>query len=482
MCHDPPFGIASEDFSEFPLFSLTCFLEEDTVVHCCPGIRFPTFFEMTMFRTIHPPFCRFALSILALLLTLSAPVPAGENSSSVTMIAGPPEAAKYWPGWRGPTRQGIATDGDYVDKWSPTENVLWKIVVPGEGNSSPVVWADRIFLTTAHEKGKRRAILCLDRASGKQLWETFTPAGVVENTKDKNGFASGTPATDGERVYAYFGNFGLLCVDFTGQQVWHQEFGPLDAYHGTSCSPLLYKNSVIVFQDHRTKGGSFIAAFDKATGKELWKTPRKETVGWGSPIAIRAGDQDQIIVSSQNTVYAYHPDTGKVLWTCGGNLFEVTPTPVVGHDMVFCCSGRAGPTLAIHPTGTGEVSTTHLEWKTIKGSPFIPSPILYGDYLYTINDIVSVITCFEAATGTVIWQERLGEPTKHGFSASPVAVNGKIFFTNDAGETYVVKAGPKFEMLHVNRMNERTLASPALVDGLWYIRTEGHLYCVGKKN
>jgi outer membrane protein assembly factor BamB len=192
--------------------------------------------------------------------------------------------------------------------------------------------------------------------------------------------------------------------------------------------------------------------------------------------------KDQIIVSSEYRVYAYDPGTGKELWTCGGNLVEVTPTPVVGHGMLFCCSGRAGPTLAIIPDGNGDVTKTDkLVWQTIKGSPFIPSPLLYGDYLYTVNDIVSVVTCFEAKTGKVKWSERCGQAVKHGFSASPIGVNGKVFFTNDDGETYVIAAGPKYELHHVNQLGEKTLASPALVEGRWYWRTERHLWCIGNK-
>lgn len=434
---------------------------------------------------IRIPFFSIALLTLILALPMTA---IGQNKKStgtgaaVSMIVVEGEAAKYWPSWRGPTRQGLVADGDYPDTWSDTKNVLWKIKVPGRGNSSPVIWKDKLFLTTAYDLGKTRSVLCFSRTDGKQLWETFTPAGTVEVAKDKNGFASGTPATDGERVYAYFGNFGLLCLDMDGKKLWHKSFGDMDAYHGTSCSPLLYKDMVIIFQDHRSKSGSFVVAYDKVTGKEIWKTPRSETVGWGSAIAIRVGDQDQIIVSSQYTVYAYDPANGKVIWTCKGNLIEVTPTPVVGQDMLFCCSGRAGPTLAIHPYGTGDITKTQLEWKTIKGSPFIPSPLIYGDYLYIINDITSVATCFEAKKGKLMWQERLGAEVKHGFSASPIGVNGKVFFTNDEGETFVLKAGSKFDLLHVNKMNEKTLASPALVDGRWYIRTEGHLYCIGKGN
>lgn len=436
-----------------------------------------------MMLYLPPSRCLRLIILSVALLTpgrVSAESPRSDTKNTVQMLSAEGEGQKYWPGWRGPTRQGLAQTGDYPDTWSARDNVLWKVAVPGEGNSSPIVWKDRIFLTTSHDRGRKRSIVCLDRDNGQKLWEAFAPAGSLEKTQRKNGFASGTPVTDGEHVYAYFGNFGLLCVDFTGKQVWHQSFGPIDALHGIACSPLLYKNRIIVFQDQRIKNGSFAAAFDARTGKALWKVTRQETVGWGSPIAIRVGDQEQIIVSSQNKVYAYHPDSGAVLWTVEGNLFEVTPTPVVGQNMLFCCSGRAGPTLAIVPESDGNSQQTHVQWKSIKGSPFIPSPLLFDNYLYMINDVNSVVTCYEATTGKLLWQERLGEAVKHGFSSSPVAVNGKIFFTNDEGETFVLAAGPTFRLLHINRLGERALASPALVDGRWYFRTQEHLWCIGK--
>jgi outer membrane protein assembly factor BamB len=433
------------------------------------------------------PLCVLAAALLACVARPGTPGRAGDSklappAGAVERVPAEGEAAKYWPRWRGPTGQAVVPDGPYPDQWSATENVLWKVPLPGRGNSSPILFKDRIFLTTASEGGKKRSLLCLRREDGKKLWETASPNGIPEKVKDKNGWASATPSTDGERVYAFFGNNGLLCVDLDGKQVWHVKLGPFDAYHGTACSPLLYKDRLILFQDHRVRSGSFVAAYDKLTGKELWKKPRKERVGWGSPVAIRVHGRDQIIVSSQFTVYAYAPDDGRVLWTCGGNLEEVIPVPVVGHGLLFCCSGRSGPTLAIRPEGArGEVTKTHLVWKTVKGSPFVPSPLLYGDELYVINDIISVATCFEAKSGKLLWQGRLGEPVKEGFSASPVGVNGKVFITNDQGDTFVLKAGKEFRLLHVNHLGERTLASPALLDGRWYIRTAGHLVCIGKK-
>jgi outer membrane protein assembly factor BamB len=397
---------------------------------------------------------------------------------NVRIIASAGEANRYWPCWRGPTGQGLAT-GTYPDTWSDTDNVLWKADLPGQGNSSPIVWKDRIFLTTAYESGQRRAILCLSRANGKLLWQTFVPAASPEKAQDKNGFASGTPCTDGERIYASFGNHGVLCVDFDGKQFWHHSFGALDALHGTGSSPLLYRDRLIVSQE-RQQPGSFVACFDKHSGKLLWKTDRKPGVGWSTPVAVHVGDHDEIVVNSEQ-VRAFDPETGRELWNCTGNMSFVCPTPVVGHGFVYCCSGRTGPTLAIRPGGAGDVVKSHLAWKAGTGSPYIPSPLLYGDYLYMVNDIACVGRCYDARTGKLLWQERLGQEVREGFSSSPVGVDGKVFFTNDRGETFVLRNGPTFQLLHVNKLNATTIASPALVDGCWLFRTDRQLLCIGKK-
>lgn len=414
-----------------------------------------------------------AIALAAALLT-----PAAARIEDVSMIAVEGEGAKYWPRWRGPSGQGLAAGTGYVDRWSSTENVKWKTPLSAWGNGSPIVWGNRIFLVTSTDDGSRRGIAAFNRADGAKLWETMAPATPAEEVYPKNGFASSTPATDGHLVWAYLGSHGLMAVDFKGTQVWHQAMGPLDASHGTAGSPLLYKDRIIVYQEQR--GGGFIAAFDAKTGAERWTTPRSEQVGWGTPIAIRAGGRDEIIVSSMRKVYAYDPNTGQELWTAGGNLFEVIPTPVVGHGLVFASSGRSGPTLAIRPGGTGDVTATHIAWKEVKGSPFVPSPLLYGDELYLINDMASIATAYDAKTGTVLWQGRLGTAAREGFSASPVGVDGKVFFTNDQGETFVLQAGKTFNLLHVNTLDEAVLASPALVDGTWYFRTHGHLVAIGR--
>lgn len=409
---------------------------------------------------------------LALALLAGARAP-----DDVAMIAVEGEGAKYWPRWRGPSGQGLVAGSGYTDRWSDTDRVKWKTPLETPGNGSPIVWGNRIFLVTSADGGAKRGIAAFNRTDGKKLWETFAPDAPVEDVMAKNGYASSTPSTDGRLVYAYLGSHGVFAVDFNGKPAWHQSAGPIEAYHGTAGSPLLYKDRVIVYQDQRGPGG-FIAAFDATTGAVRWRKPRVEQVGWGTPIAIRAGGRDEIIVSSMRKVYAYDPDSGDVLWTAGGSLFEVIPTPVVGHGLVFASSGRAGPTLAIRPGGSGDVTATHIAWKEVKGSPFVPSPLLYEDVLYLINDMASIATAYEAKTGTLLWQGRLGDAVREGFSASPVAVDDKVFFTNDMGETFVLQAGNEFRLLHVNRLNEPVLASPALVDGTWYFRTHGHLIAI----
>jgi outer membrane protein assembly factor BamB len=336
-------------------------------------------------------------------------------------------------------------------------------------------------VTTAQEGGRKLSLLAYRRTDGSLLWEAVAPAidgRNVESVHNKNGNASATASTDGERVYVSFGNRGLLAFDFNGKVVWHRDLGATSNYWGTAGSPLLYKDRVILYQDQNQN--AFIAAFDTRTGKDVWRTPRTERVGWGTPVAIHSGARDEIIVNGQNSVVAYNPDNGQELWRARGTTIETVPTPVVGHGLVFNSSGRAGPTLAIRPGGSGDVTSSHIAWSSPRGSPFIPSPILVGDHLYMVNDMQSIITAFDAATGKTAWQERVTAPRAEGFSASPVSLDGKVFFTNDEGETFVLRAGGSYNLLHTNSIGERTLASPALADGKWYIRTERNLFAIGK--
>jgi outer membrane protein assembly factor BamB len=411
------------------------------------------------------------------LASIAAPAP-------VELIPVDGEAASYWTRWRGPSGQGSVTGTNYVDAWSDSTNVKWTVPVPGRGHSSPIVWKDHIFLTTARDGGSKVAMLAFRRSDGKLLWDTSAATAGVEHVYNKNSHASATPTTDGHRIYASFGTHGLAAFQFDGTLAWQRRLGDVNNYHGSAGSPVLYKDRLFLYQDHDGSSTlrSFVAAFNARTGALIWKTDRTESVGWGTPIVIRAGDHDELVVSSQRKVYAYDPDTGAELWSVRGNTFEVIPTPVVAHGLVFCSSGRAGPTFAIRPGGKGDVTNSHVAWSSPRGSPFVPSAIVQGDLLYLINDMQSILTALDARTGALVYQERLGEAMREGFSSSPVAVGDKIFFTNDFGQTFVVQAGRTFKLLRVNELRAQVLASPALVDGTWYWRTDRALLAIGQKS
>jgi outer membrane protein assembly factor BamB len=436
---------------------------------------------------LYGPYRKLLFSLFIVFAVNSSPTsprPAGADAS-VSMIVPGGEAMKYWSRWRGPSGQGLVDGTGYPDTWSDTQNVIWKVTVSGRGHSSPIIWGDRLFLTTADPDGTKRSVLCYRRSDGKLLWETAVPSAPAEKLYAKNSYASASVSTDGERVYAYFGNAGMVALDFSGKQLWHVSFGTITLYHGPGGSPLLYRDRLILFQEQRlmdrsiTTDPGFIVAIEKTTGRELWRQKRDPQPGWGTPIAVQVGDHVEIIVSSSRRIDAYDPETGKLVWFCTGNMMEVIPTPAVAHGMIYACSGRAGPTIAVRPGGSGDVTATQVVWTTPKGSPFVPSPLVLGDYLYTVNDMASIVTCHNAKTGEVHGQLRVGEVVREGFSASPVAVGGRIYATNDQGETFVLSPAPDFKLLHVNRLGEQTLASPALVDGRWYFRTQSHLICIG---
>ncbi len=416
--------------------------------------------------------------IVTLLIAASGSVTSRAGDVRMVEVIG--EGARFWSRWRGPSGQGFVAPGKYANTWSPTTNIKWRVPIPGAGNSSPIVWADRLYVTTAQEGGSKLSLMAYARADGRQLWETFVPQEGVEHVHQKNGHASATPVTDGQMIYASFGRHGLVAFNTDGKIVWHRKFGVIDNYHGPAGSPVLYKDRIFLYQDHEGSSAqrAFVAAFDAKTGKTLWETPRSETVGWGTPVVINSGERDELVINSQRRVAAYDPQTGRELWTVRGMTFEVIPTPVVGEGLVFASSGRAGPTYAIRPGGSGDVTATHVAWSTPKGSPFVPSGVVHNGLLYLINDMQSILTVYEAKTGTLVYQGRLGVAQREGFSASPVVVNGEVFFTNDDGETFVVKAGREFNLLHTNSLGERTLASPALVDGIWYWRTVSSLVAV----
>ena len=395
----------------------------------------------------------------------------------VREILAAPGAEKQWPAFRGPTGRSIVFDTKIPMKWSATENVLWKTELPGRGNSSPVVWGDRIFTTSEGEKagkGPERLLLCYGRQDGKLLWKHATePAKELEGLYAKNTFASGTPVTDGERVIAFFGNGGLLCCDLEGKRLWHRDLGSFPTTHGTGASPVLYKDLVILIQD-QNKGASLCAAFDKRTGEERWRRERKQNMCWASPVLLRVGERDELVFNGSFEVTSYDPATGETLWTAAGPSKESVPMIATGGGLLYSASGRNGPIFAIRPGGKGNITDTHVVWRNEIGGPHVPTPQYHDGRLYVIAD-TGVLSCLDAATGGLLYQQRL----RGWFSMSPLLVGDLLLMVNENGMTYVVKSGATCEVLEQNDLGEKTLATPAVLGGRIYFRTEKHLVCVG---
>lgn len=415
--------------------------------------------------------------------------------------------ATNWPGWRGPSGQGISTEKNLPAEWSPTKNVKWKTAIAGRGHSSPIVWGNRIFLTTAIEgpvvpgakavehidEGKPYLhpdsvgadrkhtfkVIALDRDSGKVVWEQTAFEGTpYDNRHRKASFASSTPVTDGRNVYAFFGTEGLFAYDFAGKLIWKAQVGKLGTFGmGVGTSPILAGNFLIMQCDEEGGDGSFMVAIDKQTGKEVWRTPRKVQASWATPILIKAANREELITAGNEFVVAYDPMTGKELWRHKGVASNAIPSPVANSEMVFISAGF--PTkiaMAIKLGGSGDLAES-VVWKYEKGTAYVPSPILLGDYLYLTTDR-GILTCIEAKTGVVTY-EGGRVPIPATFTASPVAFDDKILLTSEDGDTFVVKAGPKHEILATNSVGEPVFASPAVADGKIYIRSETSLFAIG---
>jgi len=429
-------------------------------------------------------------------------------SFAVAGKAGDPK--NNWSQWRGPEGNGISAETNLPSEWSDTKNIKWKSPIPGRGHSSPVVWDNKIFLTTAVEgdivpgakavehkdEGKPFKhpdsvgadkkhifkVLCIDRDTGKILWERTAYEGTVYDDRHrKSSYASPTPATDGTYVFAYFGTEGLYCYDFTGKLIWKASPGPIATLGmGTGTSPVLFDNTVILQCDEDNGEKSFILALDKKTGKEVWKTPRKVQVSWSTPLIVRGPQRVEMITSGNELIISYDPKTGKELWRTKGHASNAIATPLAGSGMVFVYAGfPVKKTIAIALGGSGDLSDSkNIVWQYDKGTAYVPSSILYGDYVYLLSDR-GIITCLEAKTGKIVYEGgRIPIPAT--FTASPVAFEGKILLTSEDGDTFVVKAGPKHEIIATNSLAEPVYASPAISDGMIFIRGEKNLYCIGK--
>jgi outer membrane protein assembly factor BamB len=425
-------------------------------------------------------------------------------------------APANWPSFRGPGATGVA-DGQFpplvwdVEKKS---NLRWQTPIPGLGHSCPVVWGDRVFLTTAvNSKGESRLrpglygdvdsldetaehswrVLCLDRHTGKVLWDRTAHKGVPKTKRHpKSTHANPTPATDGKRVVACFGSEGLYCYDPDGKLVWERDLGTLasgwfynsDYQWGFGSSPILYGDRVIVQCD--VGKDSFIAAFDADTGTPVWQTSRDEIPSWGTPTVVDGPRGPELVTNATKFARGYDPDTGKELWRLGRNAEITVPTPFASDGLVFIASGYrpVQPIYAVRLGSRGELtlkdgktSSDAVAWSVSKGGPYMPTPIVYGAHLYTCSNDGRV-TCYEAKTGKVVYRERLDGAGS--CTASPVAADGHLYFTSEEHGVYVVKAGPKFDLVAVNPLGDVCLTTPAVADGMICVRTQHSLLGIGR--
>lgn len=390
--------------------------------------------------------------------------------------------SENWPRWRGPDGNAVSKESPLPVRWGPDDNVKWKTAIPGEGSSSAIVWGERVFLTAAEKDATCRLVYCLNRKDGQILWSRAIEHKGPERASALTGHAAPTPATDGKHVVSFFGNAGVVCHDFDGKQLWHKPLEEFDSELGIASSPVIDQGRVILICDHDgkkpTSFDSHLLCLELASGKEVWKTDRPGLFrSWSTPIIVRpaGSDRSELIVNAQDELRAYDPETGKPFWQVTGMSGWVTPSPVFGHGLTFAVSGKAGPVLAVKPGGTGDVTQSRVEWRHPTGGPYVCSPILYGDHLYVHRED-GILTCYEAKTGKEIYQERLAGK----FIASSVAGDGKLYVTNEDGVTFVIQAGAKFQVLAKNALKEYTLASPAISGGNLFLRTEKHLWCIGR--
>lgn len=440
------------------------------------------------------------LTLIACVMAIAAFVPIASNAAPKS----------NWSQWRGPEGNGVSPETNLPLEWNGGKNIKWKTPIPGRGHSSPVIWEDRVFLTTDVEGetvpgakavehmddgkpykhpdsiGADRKhtfkVLSIDRGTGKVLWERTAYEGTVYDDRHRKGsYASPTPATDGSYVFAYFGTEGLYCYDFGGKLIWKVLPGQIASFGmGPGTSPVLFENTVILQCDEDNGEKSFIVALDKKTGKEVWKASRKVQASWSTPLIVRNAQRAELITSGNEFIISYDPKTGKELWRTKGHQSNAIATPVAGNGMVFVYAGfPVKKTFAITLGASGDLTDSkNIAWQYDKGTAYVPSSILYGDYLYLMSDR-GIITCLDAKTGKIIY-EGGRVPIPATFTASPVAFDGKILLTSEDGDTFVIKTGPRHEVIATNSLAEPVYASPAISTGMIFIRGEKNLYCIGR--
>ncbi len=394
-----------------------------------------------------------------------------------------PAPAEDWPGWRGPRGDGSSVEKQVPVNWDAPkgDGVAWTTEIPGEGHSSPIVLGKRIYVTSALTATEERLLLCLDRDSGRELWRQTVLTSPLERKHKENSFASSTPATDGQRVFVTFLD-GLDAVvaayDLAGKQLWLARPGQFTSQHGFSSSPVVFEDKVIVNGDH--DGDAWIAALARSDGHTLWKIDREnKTRSYCTPIIRELAGHTQMILSGSKCVASYDPHNGQRHWIIDGPTEQFVASIVYNpkHDMLFMTGGfPAHHILGIKPDGQGNVTESKIVWRTTKGVSYVPSPISEGDYFVVVSD-GGIASCFDAATGELYWQERVG-PHAH---SSIVSANGLVYITTDDGGTTVIKPGKTYEKIAQNALGEPTSSSPAISDGHLFLRGSKHLYSFGPK-
>ena len=394
-----------------------------------------------------------------------------------------PACGENWPCWRGPRGDGTSLERDVPLRWDGKkgENVAWKVAIPGTGHASPIVWQDRVFVTSCREDRQERILLCLDRRTGKTLWERTVLTAPLERKHGLNSHASSTPATDGDQVYATFLDRSEMLVaayDFDGRVRWAVRPGQFHSVHGFCSSPVLFENLVIVNGDH--DGDAYLVALDRKTGQTVWKTPRENrTRSYCVPIVRELDGRTQLVLSGNKCVASYDPRSGSRHWIIDGPTEQFVASIVDNGRLLFMTAGfPEHHILAIRPNGPGDVTGTHVVWRTQKGCSYVPSPIVAGEgrYFLVISD-EGIASCFEADSGKRFWMERIG---RHA-SASLVSAGGLVYFLADEGTMTVVRPGEKFDVVARNPLGEDCRASPAISQGQFFLRGVQHLFCIGLK-
>ncbi len=436
--------------------------------------------------------------MLSVLCVLSGLILAFQTSSDIE---------KNWPEWRGPYGNGIAANGVFPLEWSETNNIKWKIAIPGKGHSTPIIWEDQIFISTAVETDKegkpevqeegaqqgrgmpttrstkihKFIVMSINKSDGKVLWQTTVKEEwPQEGTHEFGSWASNSPLTDGENIYAYFGSRGLYCLDMKGNVKWERDFGQLNKRmnFGEGSSPALYGDKIVVTWDH--EGQSFIIALDKKTGKDIWKVDRDEGTSWASPFIVESSGKPQVITSASSLIRSYDLDTGELIWECAGMTMNAIPMPVEADGIVYIMTGfRGNALLAIRLSeAKGNITGTDaIIWKFDKDTPYTPSPVLFEDHLYFLKSNNGILSCFDAKTGKAIYSNQRLEGMGNIFT-SPVFADNKIIILGQKGMAYVIKHGPKFEILAKNQLDDNFNASPVVVGNQLFLRGYKNLYCI----